>query len=183
MLGALDLTSSGYPTSFKWMLYRAASEDRRLKIFPSYHDHVPWLLLNQKQFLAVHFPTYYLHVPNNLKTKWQTCYKMMFATFQLYSVELSGPLLPGCLFEMCQLLKTSQKGTFKATFSTHQPSVAFNVPSGHTKSESEEFFSCGSDLEEGISSGQWKHYQESEQLSGSCLKELTCSEGLYTWLT
>ena len=108
---------------------------------------------------------------------------MIFASFQLYSLEISGPLLPGCLFEICQLLKTSQKGTFKATFGTHQPSVAFNVPSSHPKSESEGFVFCGSDLEECISSGQWKHYQESEQLSGSCLKELTCSEGLYTWLT
>ena len=108
---------------------------------------------------------------------------MIFASFQLYSLEISGPLLPGCLFEICQLLKTSQKGTFKATFCTHQPSVAFNVPSSHMKSESEGFVCCGSDLDEGISSRQRKHYQESEQLSGSCLKELTCSEGLYTWLT
>ena len=27
--------------------------------------------------IAGHFPTYYLHVPKNLRTKWQTCYNMV----------------------------------------------------------------------------------------------------------
>ncbi|KAL9968286.1 hypothetical protein ACROYT_G026640 [Oculina patagonica] len=97
---------------------------------------------------------------------------------QLYSLEISGPLLPGFTYELCHLLKASQKGNFKATFSAHQPSVAFNVPNHEIENN---YIASDCYLERSISSGQWKHYQEVEQLKGNCLKELNCKDGLFTW--
>ena len=96
----------------------------------------------------------------------------------MYSLEISGPLLPGCMYELCHLLKASQIGDFKATFSAHQPSVAFNVPSSKTEGKCTP---SGSNLEHSISCGQWKHYQEAEQLKGTFLKELNCKDNLFTW--
>lgn len=90
--------------------------------------------------------------------------------------------MPGCVYELTQLLKASQKGHFKATFSAHQPSVAFNVPSKNVESGSKSM-PRGSRLEHSISQGQLKYYQETEQLKGNCLKELDCKDGLFTWMT
>ena len=102
------------------------------------------------------------------------------ALFQLYSLDISGPILPGCLYELCHLLKSSQEGDFKATLSAHQPSVAFNVPGIETK---DNCFPSGCVLQQSISRGQWKHYQEADQLKGICLKELSCKDKLFSWTT
>jgi len=78
-------------------------------------------------------------------------------------------------------LKASQNGDFKATFSAHQPSVAFNVATLET--EDKICTPSGSNLEHSITCGQWKHYQEAEQLKGTFLKELNCKDNLFTWTT
>lgn len=97
-------------------------------------------------------------------------------------MEISGPILPGCVYELSQLLKASQNGDFKATLSAHQPTVAFNVPSRKTQSD-DKSLPFGPHLEHSISQGQLKYYQEGEQLKGNCLKELDCKDGLFTWMT
>jgi len=85
------------------------------------------------------------------------------------------------MYELCHLLKASQNGDFKATFSAHQPSVAFNVATLET--EDKICTPSGSNLEHSITCGQWKHYQEAEQLKGTFLKELNCKDNLFTWTT
>jgi len=77
-------------------------------------------------------------------------------------------------------LKASQNGDFKAAFSAHQPSVAFNIPTLETEGK---YTPIGSNLEHSISCGQWKHYQEAEQLKGTFLKELNCKDNLFAWTT
>ena len=112
--------------------------------------------------------------------EWHSCKIVCIVSFQLYSLEISGPLLPGCMYELCHLLKASQIGDFKAIFSAHQPSVAFNVLSPKTEGKCTP---SGSNLEHSTSCGQWTHYQEAEQLKGTFLKELNCKDNLFTWTT
>lgn len=102
------------------------------------------------------------------------------AMTQLCSLEISGPILPGCLYELCHLLKESQGGDFKATFFVHQPSVAFNVPSMKTE---ENYLQSECPLQQSISHGQWRHYQEAEKLQDMCLKDLSCKDKLFSWTT
>lgn len=99
---------------------------------------------------------------------------------QLHTIEISGPILPGCVYELSQLLKASQKGNFKATLSANIPTVAFNVPKRNTKSETVSVGN-GSHLQQSLSQGQLKYYQDAEQLNGCCLKELECKGGFFTW--
>ncbi|XP_068747682.1 protein downstream neighbor of Son-like [Montipora capricornis] len=99
---------------------------------------------------------------------------------QLHTIEISGPILPGCVYVLSQLFKASQKGNFKATLSANQPTVAFNVPKRNTNSETVSMGN-GSHLQQSLSQGQLKYYQDAEQLNGCCLKELECKGGFFTW--
>ena len=105
---------------------------------------------------------------------------IIFYYFQLYSLDISGPLLPGSLYDLCQLLKVSQEGNFTATLSAYQPSVALNVPlrkkeSGFKPIVRESY------TESSVSSLQLAHYQQPQSLEKVCLKELKCKGGLFTW--
>jgi len=99
----------------------------------------------------------------------------------LYTLEVTGPILPGCVYELFQLLKASQKGNFKANLSAHQPTVAFNVPHSNIKSENIPTAN-GSCLQQSLSHGQLKYYKEAEEMNAGCfLKDLKCTAGLFTW--
>ncbi|KAJ7391762.1 hypothetical protein OS493_016049 [Desmophyllum pertusum] len=98
---------------------------------------------------------------------------------QLYSLEISGPLLPGCLYELCHLLKASQKGHSSHLVCT--PSISgLQCPSLESE---DKYIPSGSYLEQSISYGQWKHYREAEQMKGNCLKDSNVKNSLFTWTT
>nr|ACB73275.1 hypothetical protein [Rhinolophus ferrumequinum] len=44
-----------------------------------------------------------------------------------FSLEITGPIMPHCLYSMTTLLKSSQSGSFSAGLYTHEPTVVFNI--------------------------------------------------------
>ena len=77
----------------------------------------------------------------------------------LHTLELSGPLLPLTVRRLCSLLRVTQSGDFSAQFSTAESTVGFNL----------------GNKEEAKSSAV------SPSLLKTALRELKCSDGLYTW--
>lgn len=90
---------------------------------------------------------------------------------------MSGPILPGCLRNICKLLHTTQKGEFTATMVQYQPTVAFNIPA-----VSNEECLPVAHSKYGLSQSQAEYLSQSQkELQKNCLKELLCKDGLYTW--
>ncbi|XP_035687556.1 protein downstream neighbor of son homolog [Branchiostoma floridae] len=81
---------------------------------------------------------------------------------QVNSLEVSGPLLPLHVRQLCSLFQHSQHGEFSATFSTHEATAAFNR------------------IEDG-ESGMEEGHSPRKELSIEDIKELVCESGLYKW--
>ncbi|XP_078617520.1 protein downstream neighbor of Son-like [Branchiostoma floridae x Branchiostoma japonicum] len=81
---------------------------------------------------------------------------------QVNSLEVSGPLLPLHVRQLCSLFQHTQHGEFSATFSTHEATAAFNRIN---------------DRESGMEDG----HSPRKELSTEDIKELVCENGLYKW--
>ncbi|KAI8520572.1 hypothetical protein Bbelb_003260 [Branchiostoma belcheri] len=81
---------------------------------------------------------------------------------QVNSLEVSGPLLPLHVQQLCSLFQHSQHGDFSAVFSTHEATATFN-----------RLKDTDSLVEEGNSTMKEHHTED--------IKELVCEKGLYKW--
>ncbi|EMP32268.1 Protein downstream neighbor of son like protein [Chelonia mydas] len=57
----------------------------------------------------------------NVKTPVHSCYN------DIFSLEITGPVMPHCLHTLTMLLKSAQKGAFSAVLYTHEPTAVFNT--------------------------------------------------------
>uniref|UniRef100_A0A674J4P5 Downstream neighbor of SON n=1 Tax=Terrapene triunguis TaxID=2587831 RepID=A0A674J4P5_9SAUR len=57
----------------------------------------------------------------NVKTPVHSCYN------DIFSLEVTGPVMPHCLHTLTMLLKSAQKGAFSAVLYTHEPTAVFNT--------------------------------------------------------
>ncbi|XP_053904456.1 protein downstream neighbor of Son [Malaclemys terrapin pileata] len=57
----------------------------------------------------------------NVKTPVHSCYN------DIFSLEITGPVMPHCLHTLTMLLKSAQRGAFSAVLYTHEPTAVFNT--------------------------------------------------------
>lgn len=57
----------------------------------------------------------------NVKTQVHSCYN------DIFSLEITGPVMPHCLHALTMLLKSAQRGAFSAVLYTHEPTAVFNT--------------------------------------------------------
>ena len=94
---------------------------------------------------------------------------------QVHSLEVIGPVLPSCMYELCRLLQDTQDGQFAASFSVHQLSVAFNIPSVAHQDPWDPTHDSG------LSTEQMEYFKESTVPSNLCMKELHCQNSVFSW--
>ncbi|XP_033635784.1 protein downstream neighbor of Son-like [Asterias rubens] len=92
-----------------------------------------------------------------------------------YSLEVTGPLLPHNVFNICQLLQESQSGDFGGNFSSHEPTLPFSQVFQNSE-ENLENMKRESDTFSNFLA------VKGEDRYVSVVKELNCEAGMYQWL-
>ena len=130
---------------------------------------------------------YYTTLPEYLKLLSENLviiYRKCFFFHQVHSLEINGPILPSCMYGLCELLKDTQSGNYAVTATPYQHSIAFNMKCATTNNNqmntinliSQQFHSsCGLVL------SQVEYHKQFPVLSKSFLKDLSCKNGLYSW--
>ena len=96
---------------------------------------------------------------------------------QVNSLEVSGPILPGNVLSLCHILRETQVGEFKAVFSTHQSTAAFNRDIADERQEGQTKLDTNTaTLKEHI-----QLLKKPCQLEGQSMKEIACADRLYSW--
>ena len=99
---------------------------------------------------------------------------------QFHCVDISGPILPHQLVQLCQLLDTTQDGDYSVALATHKPTVAFNcsmVGNGNVEMTESDAVRYGM---------RWETLQllsktGSEKMNGLGTRNVLCTEHLYRW--
>ncbi|KAG2456450.1 protein downstream neighbor of son homolog [Polypterus senegalus] len=110
----------------------------------------------------------------NVKTQVRTGLK------DLFSLEVTGPIMPHSLHALTLLLRSAQKGAFSAVFNTHSPTAIFNTAS---RTESTSFKeSALQDLKDcGLHPDTLVQLLEPPVLGKLALRQLEMSDYKYTW--
>ncbi|EDO45851.1 predicted protein [Nematostella vectensis] len=96
---------------------------------------------------------------------------------QLFSLEITGPLMPSVVHDICCLIKSTQEGSYQAAFVPQQNSVAINFVSQPSVTGSRALASH----KLGISETNCKYFSQEQTLNKASLKELTCKNGKFSW--
>ncbi|XP_053312818.1 protein downstream neighbor of Son [Spea bombifrons] len=108
----------------------------------------------------------------NVKTQVNSGYK------DLFSLEISGPILPHSLHCFSLLLKSAQRGSFSTSLYTHEPTAVFNTaihPQTTKENISSDLTSCG------LQPPTLEHLSQLCQLGKNSLRQLEMSDYKYTW--
>ncbi|XP_043928888.1 protein downstream neighbor of Son [Protopterus annectens] len=98
----------------------------------------------------------------------------------MYSLEITGPILPHFLYSMTLLLKNAQKGAFTTQLYTHEPTAVFNVDIKSPKMLDQDTL-C-KDLQNcGLQSSVVKQLIQPPLLGKSSLRYLEMNNYKYTW--
>ncbi|XP_074839542.1 protein downstream neighbor of Son [Carettochelys insculpta] len=108
----------------------------------------------------------------NLKTPVHTCYN------DIFSLEITGPVMPHCLHTLTMLLKSAQRGAFSAVLYTHEPTAVFNTNAGPSFSKEtmcKDLTKCGLHLQ------TLDQLTQLSTLGKSSIRLLEMRDYAYTW--
>ncbi|XP_060754611.1 protein downstream neighbor of son homolog isoform X2 [Neoarius graeffei] len=112
----------------------------------------------------------------NVKTQVRTGYQDVF------SLEVTGPIMPHALHTLTQLLRPAQKGSFSMALYTHEPSAVLNVPVTTKPSESDRQTNVLEDLNRcGLQQHTVQQLMEQATLGKSALRHLDMRDYSYSW--
>ena len=99
---------------------------------------------------------------------------------RLHCVDISGPLLPTQLIQLCQLLESTQDGDYSITLTTHRPTVAFNCS---ILADQDSPITESDATRQGVKQEvlQLLAKKGNDRMDGLCMKEIFCKEHQYRW--